>query len=85
MREEGGYQVMLTAIEKLSMKHDEHIAVYGAGNEERLTGLHETAHISKFTYGVANRGASIEFLETLKEIKKVILKIDDLHLNVILI
>lgn len=59
MREEGGYQVILTAIEKLSMKHDEHIAVYGAGNEERLTGLHETAHISKFTYGVANRGASI--------------------------
>ena len=59
MREEGGYQVILTAIEKLSMKHDEHISVYGAGNEERLTGLHETAHISKFTYGVANRGASI--------------------------
>ena len=59
MRKEGGYQVILTAIEKLSMKHDEHISVYGAGNEERLTGLHETAHISKFTYGVANRGASI--------------------------
>ena len=59
MREEGGYQEILKAIEKLSNKHDEHIAVYGAGNEERLTGLHETAHISKFTYGVANRGASI--------------------------
>lgn len=59
MREEGGYQEILKAIDKLSKKHDEHIAVYGAGNEERLTGLHETAHISRFTYGVANRGASV--------------------------
>ena len=25
----------------------------------RLTGLHETQHISKFSYGVSDRGASI--------------------------
>ena len=59
MREEGGYAVIMEAIHKLSNKHDEHIANYGAGNEERLTGLHETAHISKFDFGVANRGASV--------------------------
>ncbi|MEM7577025.1 MAG: glutamine synthetase beta-grasp domain-containing protein [Planctomycetota bacterium] len=37
----------------------EHIAVYGAGNERRLTGLHETQSIDKFSYGVSDRGASI--------------------------
>lgn len=29
------------------------------GNERRLTGHHETASISQFSYGVANRGASV--------------------------
>ena len=37
----------------------EHIEVYGEHNEERLTGLHETASIHDFTYGVSDRGASI--------------------------
>ena len=36
-----------------------HIAVYGSGNEKRLTGEHETQHIDKFTYGISDRGASI--------------------------
>lgn len=35
------------------------ILVYGEGNEARLTGRHETGSIESFTYGVANRGASI--------------------------
>lgn len=35
------------------------IAAYGAHNEERLTGLHETQSIKKFSYGVSDRGASI--------------------------
>lgn len=38
---------------------DDHIGVYGAYNDERLTGLHETAHVSDFSYGVSDRGASI--------------------------
>ena len=37
----------------------EHISVYGAYNDERLTGLHETASINDFSYGVSDRGASI--------------------------
>ncbi|CAJ0878924.1 10432_t:CDS:2 [Entrophospora sp. SA101] len=45
--------------EKLSLRHNEHIAVYGEDNELRLTGAHETGHISQFSSGVANRGASI--------------------------
>jgi glutamine synthetase len=37
----------------------EHIAVYGADNHLRLTGLHETQSIDRFNYGVSDRGASI--------------------------
>ena len=37
----------------------EHIAAYGDGIEERLTGAHETAPYTKFSYGVSNRGASV--------------------------
>ena len=33
--------------------------MYGEGNERRLTGKHETADIHTFSWGVANRGASI--------------------------
>jgi glutamine synthetase len=59
MRGEGGYAVILAAIEKLSKKHADHIAVYGEDNHKRLTGKHETASIHAFSYGVANRGASV--------------------------
>lgn len=38
---------------------DEHIEVYGADNDKRLTGAHETAAIDQFSYGVSDRGASI--------------------------
>ena len=47
------------AMKKLEARHVEHIAVYGEGNEERLTGRHETGNIDKFSYGVADRGGSI--------------------------
>ncbi|HAY78342.1 MAG TPA: glutamine synthetase, partial [Planctomycetaceae bacterium] len=36
-----------------------HIDVYGADNDQRLTGEHETQAIDKFSYGVSDRGASI--------------------------
>ena len=35
------------------------MAVYGADNDKRLTGKHETASINDFSYGVSDRGASI--------------------------
>jgi glutamine synthetase len=59
MREENGIDVIYKACEKLEDAHDTHIALYGEGNEERLTGVHETAHIDKFNYGVGNRGCSV--------------------------
>lgn len=59
MRKEGGMKHIEAAIKKLEGRHKEHIAVYGEGNEKRLTGRHETGSIEQFSYGVANRGASI--------------------------
>jgi glutamine synthetase len=59
MREDGGLEEIKKAIYKLGAKHKEHIAVYGEGNELRLTGKHETASIEQFSFGVANRGASV--------------------------
>nr|ADX97445.1 glutamine synthetase II [Dixoniella grisea] len=69
MREEGGYKnAIIPAIEKLATKHKLHIMAYGAGNEERLTGKHETASIEKFSYGAADRGASCRIgHDTVKE------------------
>ena len=59
MREDGGLKFVEEACEKLGKKHKEHIAVYGAHNEERLTGLHETCSIDDYRYGVSDRGASV--------------------------
>ena len=44
---------------KFEKRHTEHIKAYGSKNDERLTGLHETQAIDKFSYGVSDRGASI--------------------------
>jgi len=55
----GGLPAIIAAIDKLGARHAEHIAVYGEHNELRLTGKHETASITQFSYGVANRGCSI--------------------------
>jgi len=61
MREDGGYAEIIKACERLGAPGvpEAHIAAYGEGNERRLTGKHETASYKEFSYGVANRGASI--------------------------
>ena len=59
MREHDGDMVIHEAIKKLEKKHNEHIEVYGFGNERRLTGKHETCPITEFRWGVSDRGASI--------------------------
>ena len=59
MRE--NYDAIITACEALGApgKLEEHLAAYGHGYEDRLTGLHETAHYSEYRYGVSDRGASV--------------------------
>jgi len=59
MRENGGLDVIREAMKKLEKRHDDHIAVYGAHNEERLTGMHETSPIHAFRVGDFDRGASV--------------------------
>jgi glutamine synthetase len=59
MREEGGAKMIEEIARKLEARHEDHIKVYGAHNEERLTGHHETAPIHSFRYGVSDRGASV--------------------------
>ena len=59
MREVGGKEYFEKLMAAFSKHMDEHIAVYGPDNHMRLTGLHETQSIDKFSYGVADRGASV--------------------------
>jgi len=59
MRKPGGMKHIEAAMKKLEGRHAEHIAVYGEGNAERMTGKHETASMESFTWGVANRGSSV--------------------------
>ena len=59
MRNENGFCIINEAILELGEKHKEHMEVYGSGNEQRMTGKHETAAYDKFSFGVGNRGASV--------------------------
>ncbi|MEL6344098.1 MAG: glutamine synthetase beta-grasp domain-containing protein [Myxococcota bacterium] len=59
MREEGGVDAITAACERLRERHALHLTAYGAGNEFRLTGHHETASYKVFKYGVGDRTASI--------------------------
>jgi glutamine synthetase len=54
-----GMDAIHKAIKVLEARHKEHIAVYGADLELRLTGKHETANINQFLAGVGHRGASV--------------------------
>lgn len=59
MRDVGGKEYFRSICEAFRPLHNEHIAIYGSDNDQRLTGLHETQAIDKFSYGVSDRGASI--------------------------
>ncbi|MFG5120985.1 glutamine synthetase beta-grasp domain-containing protein [Methylorubrum sp. POS3] len=59
MRETGGKEYFEALMAQFEKNLDDHIAVYGPDNHMRLTGKHETAPWNKFSYGVADRGASV--------------------------
>jgi glutamine synthetase len=59
MRSENGYKKIVDCMDKLESKHAEHIAVYGKENHLRLTGLHETSSMDKFTWGIGTRNTSV--------------------------
>ena len=59
MRSPGGYDEILRAIGNMEKHHKEDIVAYGPGNEARMTGECETACFDTFTWGVADRSASV--------------------------
>ncbi|MCB1175461.1 MAG: glutamine synthetase beta-grasp domain-containing protein [Leptospiraceae bacterium] len=67
MRTSGKEETFIKICEEFGKFIPEHIAVYGAYNEQRLTGHHETQSIDKFSYGVSDRGASIRIPISTKE------------------
>lgn len=59
MREIGGKDLFDRIFSTFEKNHKKHIANYGSSNEMRLTGKHETQSIDTFSWGIADRGASI--------------------------
>jgi glutamine synthetase len=59
MRDSGEEETFTKICEEFGKHIPECIAVYGAHNEQRLTGKHETQSIDQYSYGVSDRGASI--------------------------
>ena len=55
------YESIIIACESLGKpgKPEAHLAVYGVGIEDRLTGAHETQRFDQYSYGVSDRGASV--------------------------
>ncbi|MFT7651452.1 MAG: glutamine synthetase [Limisphaerales bacterium] len=59
MREDGKEEIFTAICEEFGKNIERHISVYGAENDQRLTGKHETQSIEMFSYGISDRGASI--------------------------
>jgi glutamine synthetase len=59
MRAPGGWDAIIDGAEALGTQVEKHIKAYGVGIEERLTGEHETAPYTKYSYGVSDRGSSV--------------------------
>ncbi|AYV77991.1 MAG: glutamine synthetase [Edafosvirus sp.] len=70
MREENGIVEIEKACAKLEKKHKEHIKVYGDHNELRLTGIHETSSMDKFSYGIGDRSRSVRIPLHVAQAKK---------------
>ena len=59
LRDSGGKEYFEALMDAFGAHREAHIEVYGPDNHLRLTGLHETAPINEFRYGLSDRGASI--------------------------
>ena len=59
LRKCGNDKVFFKICEEFGKNINRHMDVYGADNDQRLTGKHETQSINEFSYGISDRGASI--------------------------
>ncbi len=70
MRESGDWGLFEDIFKTFEDRHKIHMKEYGSDNHERLTGLHETQHIDKFSWGISDRGASIRVSQKTMDEKK---------------
>jgi glutamine synthetase len=54
----GGMKYIDDMMVHFDKAHSLHMKLYGEGNSDRLTGIHETSSFTKFSYGAGNRAAS---------------------------
>merc|ERR1711976_170208 len=54
-----GWDTFMKYCDSLKEFHPQTMALYGTGNDKRMTGLHETARFDEFTYGIGARGCSV--------------------------
>ena len=59
MRELGEEALFNKICDEFGKNIERHMSVYGAENDQRLTGEHETQAYDQFSYGISDRGASI--------------------------
>ena len=56
---QSGMEVMVEYLERLGRHHKSDMEHYGTGNAERLTGTHETASYSEFSWSIGGRHSSV--------------------------
>jgi glutamine synthetase len=61
---DGGIVEIQRVIQNMEKHHAEDIQHYGKDNDKRLSGVHETSSYNTFSWGVANRGASVRINNT---------------------
>lgn len=65
-RENNDLPTLTKLIDKLAVKHEHHMSIYG-DNSKRMTGTHETAASDVFTHGVGTRHTSVRIPNLTKE------------------
>jgi glutamine synthetase len=66
-RKTGGFDKIVELMPKFEATHKAHIAVYGKGNEDRLTGKCETASMDTFSWGIGTRNTSMRVSNKVRE------------------
>lgn len=77
MRKEGGFSFLEKCLQNLEKNAEKHNLNYSNDvnrNKLRLTGKHETSSFDKFTWGIANREASVRLPRNVKEPGKAFLE-----------
>lgn len=69
-RAEGGYAAIEASVQRMGRNALEDIRFYGKDNQNRLTGIHETASVSTFSWGVGTRHTSIRIPNDTKKAGK---------------